>query len=119
MVKRRPGTLFPLELDILDVGTVLQASEGSFYGFALAKRLAGPEGKLAAHGTLYKALSRMSEAGLIEEDWEDHEIAAAEGRPRRLMYRITAVGAAARNREHARLVDEHRVAARVADQGIA
>lgn len=119
MVKRRPGTLFPLELDILDVGTVLQASEGSFYGFALAKRLAGPEGKLAAHGTLYKALSRMSEAGLIEEDWEDHEIAAAEGRPRRRLYRITAAGAAARNREHARLVDEHRVAARVADQGIA
>lgn len=119
MVKRRPGTLFPIELDILDVGTVLQASDGSFYGFALAKRLAGPDGKLAAHGTLYKALSRMSEAGLIEEDWEDPAVAATEGRPRRRQYRITAVGAAARNREHARLVDEHRVAARVADQGIA
>jgi DNA-binding PadR family transcriptional regulator len=119
MVRRRPGTLFPLELDILDVGTVLQASEGSFYGFSLAKRLAGPDGKLAAHGTLYKALSRMSEAGLIEEDWEDPGIAAAEGRPRRRLYRITGVGAAARDREHARLVDEHRVAARVTDRGIA
>lgn len=114
MARRRPGTLFPLELDILDVGTVLQSTEGSFYGFAIARQLAGDEGALTAHGTLYKALSRMTEAGLIEARWEDPSIAEAEGRPRRRLYQVTGEGAAVRDREHARLREEQRGTARAA-----
>ncbi|MGK9149291.1 PadR family transcriptional regulator [Plantibacter flavus] len=112
MARRRPGTLFPLELDILDVGTVLQSTEGSFYGFALAKQLADADGALTAHGTLYKALSRMTAAGLVEATWEDPAVAEGEGRPRRRLYRITGEGASARDREHARLLAERRSAAR-------
>jgi DNA-binding PadR family transcriptional regulator len=93
MSRRKPGTLFPLELNILEAGIELQAAAGSFYGFALARSLASHDGTgLTAHGTLYKALTRMTEAKLLEASWEDAEIAEAEGRPRRRLYLVTAEG---------------------------
>ena len=51
--------------------------------------------RLTAHGTLYKALGRLAEAGLLEARWEDAETAEAEGRPRRRLYRVTGAGASA------------------------
>ena len=96
MARRRPGTLFPIEVDILESGLALQASEGSFYGFALAKHLSSRDGSaLTAHGTLYKALSRMAESGILEASWEDPDRAESEGRPRRRLYTVTAEGARA------------------------
>ena len=93
MARRRPGTLFPIEVDILESGLALQASEGSFYGFALAKHLSSRDGSaLTAHGTLYKALSRMAESGILEASWEDPARAESEGRPRRRLYTVTAEG---------------------------
>ena len=93
MARRRPGTLFPLELSILDSGLRLQAAEGSFYGFALAKHLAGQsERTLTAHGTLYKSLARLVELGILDAAWEDAAIAEAEGRPRRRLYTVTGEG---------------------------
>jgi DNA-binding PadR family transcriptional regulator len=67
------------------------------HGFALAKHLRGDEGgrKLTAHGTLYKALSRMEDAGWLTSTWEDADEPTAEGRPRRRLYAITAEGRAA------------------------
>ncbi|UOE42735.1 PadR family transcriptional regulator [Agromyces larvae] len=94
MPRRRPGVLLPLELDILEAGVRLQAAGGAFHGFGLARELADGDGSaLTAHGTLYKALSRMADAGLLESEWEPVERAAAEGRPRRRLYRVTAEGA--------------------------
>jgi PadR family transcriptional regulator PadR len=57
MPRRKPGTLFPLEIQILDSGLALQREAGTFYGFALAKRLAADNDQLllSGHGTLYKA----------------------------------------------------------------
>lgn len=96
MPRRRPGVLLPLEVAILDTGSTLQAAEGSFYGFGLARALADQEGSaLLAHGTLYKALNRMSEGGLLEAEWESAEPAEAAGRPRRRLYRVTGAGEAA------------------------
>jgi PadR family transcriptional regulator PadR len=97
MPRRREGRLVGLEVDILGAGIELQAGEGDFYGFALAKRLADHAGAtaLTAHGTLYKALSRLAERGLVESEWEDPSIAAEEGRPRRRLYRVTGAGAVA------------------------
>lgn len=93
MARRRPGTLFPLEVDILESGISLQASEGSFYGFALARHLAARDGSaLTGHGTLYKALARMADAGALVATWEDPARAEAEGRPRRRLYTVTAEG---------------------------
>ena len=102
MARRRPGSLFPLEEDILESGLRLQANEGSFYGFALAKQLAERDGAaLTAHGTLYKALSRMTESGLLESSWEDPAHAEVDGRPRRRLYTVTGEGALALDRARA------------------
>lgn len=97
MPRRREGRLVDLEVDILGAGIELQAEDGDFYGFALAKRIADRAGAtaLTAHGTLYKALSRLAERGLVESEWEDPGIAADEGRPRRRLYRVTGAGVAA------------------------
>ena len=72
---------------------VARAPQG-VYGFSLAQALAEQDGqtRLVAHGTLYKALDRMRRAGLLTAEWEDAEVAAAEGRPRRRVYEVTAEG---------------------------
>lgn len=91
----------PLEVDILGAGMELQSAGGDFYGFALAKHIAerADAAALTAHGTLYKALARLAEAGLLESSWEDSVIADGEGRPRRRLYRVTGAGELAYQRE--------------------
>ena len=91
-MRRKPGALVPLELAILDAAV---ASGEPFHGFELAKALAdaGASRALTAHGTLYKALGRLAEQGLLESAWEDPEIAVDAGRPRRRLYRVTGEGA--------------------------
>lgn len=106
-MRRRPGTLLPLEAAILDTALGLrQAGETRFHGFGIAKVMAEGEGTgtLTAHGTLYKALARLEAAGLLESDWEDAEAAAAEGRPRRRLYCVTGAAqlALAQHRHEAR-----------------
>ncbi len=98
---RKPGTLIPLERRLLEMA--VRHHDRGVYGFALAQELAGEEGetKLVAHGTMYKALDRMRRAGLLSAEWEDAEAAAAEGRPRRKIYRVTAEGVAALHRDGA------------------
>jgi DNA-binding PadR family transcriptional regulator len=91
MPRRKHGTILPLEEAILEHGVTNEP----FYGFALARALSGGGSALTAHGTLYKALTRMAAAGLIEATWEDAEVAEAEGRPRRRLYRVTGDGARA------------------------
>lgn len=84
----------PLEAEILGAALSLQRSgEGSFHGFGLAQSMRERSGSraLTGHGTLYKALSRLEEFGLLASRWEDAE--AAEGRPRRRLYEFTAEGA--------------------------
>jgi PadR family transcriptional regulator len=91
-MRRKPGALVPLELAILDVAS---GRHEPFHGFELAKALADEQGarSLTAHGTLYKALGRLAEQGLLEGEWEDPVLAARAGRPRRRLYRITGEGA--------------------------
>jgi DNA-binding PadR family transcriptional regulator len=94
-MRRKPGTLLPLEADILAAGIDLsRAGEASFHGFQLAKQLTDQAGarKLTAHGTLYKALDRLADAGLLTRAWEDPEAATAGGRPRRRLYQVTGAG---------------------------
>ncbi|TFD45120.1 hypothetical protein E3T55_19015 [Cryobacterium frigoriphilum] len=107
MARRRPGTLFPLELSILDSGLSLQSAQGSFYGFALAKHLAGAsDSSLTAHGTLYKSLARLVELGILDAAWEDAAIAEADGRPRRRLYTVTGEGERAHARAQAAVAAE-------------
>jgi PadR family transcriptional regulator PadR len=94
-VRRREGALIPLEEAVLAAGLDLR-SEGQpeFHGFSLAKAIRdGDRARgLTAHGTLYKALDRMERMGLLESRWEAPDSAAAEGRPRRRLYRVTGQG---------------------------
>src|SRR5574341_1611609 len=95
MVRRKPGTLLALEVSLLEVAvSAHRLGNPEFHGFEAAKALRDREGArtLTAHGTLYKALGRMEAAGLLESRWEDPGAAAAEGRPRRRLYRITGAG---------------------------
>ncbi|RFA06777.1 hypothetical protein B7R21_18560 [Subtercola boreus] len=97
MPRRKAGTVLPLEYDILEAGLDLQSRNEPIYGFSLARALRESDSSkgLTAHGTLYKALGRMAEAGLLEAVWEDPAAAEAESRPRRRLYRVTGQGAEA------------------------
>lgn len=101
MPRRKPGTLLALEAEILDVALSLQRSgQGTFHGFGLAQSMRARSGSrsLTGHGTLYKALGRLEEFGLVASRWED---TAVEGRPRRRLYELTRQGAQAAERARA------------------
>ena len=69
MPRRKPGTLLPLEKEILRTALSMR---GSFHGFGLAHEMREQSGSraLTAHGTLYKALGRLEERGLLTSAWE-------------------------------------------------
>ena len=69
---------------------MLRSGHATFHGFGLAQTMREQTGSrsLTGHGTLYKALGRLEEFGLLGSRWED--AAAAEGRPRRRLYELTA-----------------------------
>jgi PadR family transcriptional regulator, regulatory protein PadR len=99
--RRKPGTLLPLETEILEAAlSKRRAEHATFHGFGLAQTMREQRGSrsLTAHGTLYKALSRLEEFGLLTSRWED-PAAEPEGRPRRRLYELTGEGA--RVAEHA------------------
>jgi PadR family transcriptional regulator PadR len=104
MPRRKPGTLLPLETEILEVAlSMLRSGQATFHGFGLAQSMREESGSrsLTAHGTLYKALSRLEESGLLTSRWED--AAAAEGRPRRRLYELTGEGARVAERARAEM----------------
>ena len=114
MPRRKPGTLLPLELEILVAAlSRRRLDRPAFHGFALAQTLREQRGSraLTGHGTLYKALGRLEERGLLTSVWEDG--AAAEGRPRRRLYELTGEGARVARAEPA-TAPSPRVAARPA-----
>jgi DNA-binding PadR family transcriptional regulator len=94
MAYRKPGTLLPIEADVLSV--IASRGPHGAHGFVVAKELAsGHRAKtLVAHGTLYKALDRLARRGLLSAEWEDPDVAESAGRPRRKVYWITAAGVA-------------------------
>ena len=92
MPRRRAGTLIPIETEILRAAADLDEDE-RLHGFGLAESMAARGGRaLVAHGTLYKALGRLLDAGLLAAEWEDPAIAEAARRPRRRLYAVTAEG---------------------------
>ena len=83
----------PLEIEILEAAlSIAQDEQGGFHGFGLARAMREHAGSrsLTSHGTLYKALGRLEEFGMLTSRWED--AAAAQGRPRRRLYELTGPG---------------------------
>lgn len=94
-MRRKAGALIPLEVSILEaIHDLRRSGIDEAHGFLIAKEVKAQQDTrlLTAHGTLYRALNRLNTRGLLESRWEDPAIAAAEERPRRRLYRITALG---------------------------
>jgi PadR family transcriptional regulator PadR len=94
-MRRKKGTLIPIERSLLEAALDVHGrGEPEFHGYGIAREMRDRAGarRLTAHGTLYRALDRLEEAGLLASRWEDPLIAADEGRPRRRLYRLTASG---------------------------
>ena len=91
MPRRKAGTLVPIEVEILHAALASQrAGTRYFHGFGLAQAMSDDAGaRLIGHGTLYKALGRLEEMGLLVSHWEDDP---PQGRPRRRQYELTAPG---------------------------
>ena len=94
-MRRKAGAVLPLEVAILDALIELRRhGMAEAHGFLIASELRahGDERRLTAYGTLYRALDRLAESGAIDRRWEEPEVAAQEGRPRRRYHRITLAG---------------------------
>lgn len=95
LMRRKEGALVPLEVSILEAALELRRRGiVEAHGFLLAKELRdGTHARrLTAYGTLYKALERLERAGHLASRWEDPQLAADDGRPRRRFYRVTLIG---------------------------
>jgi DNA-binding PadR family transcriptional regulator len=94
-MRRKPGTLVPLERNILEAAMSLRSmGVAEPHGFLLARTIGEVTGQtqLTAYGTLYKALDRLERGGYLESRWEDPNFAAQESRPRRRLYTVTPAG---------------------------
>jgi PadR family transcriptional regulator PadR len=88
----------PLEISILETLLGLRAAGNlAAHGFFIAQLIQEATGArlLTAHGTLYRALHRLEQAGFLLSDWEDPCRALEQGRPARRLYKVTAAGEAA------------------------
>jgi DNA-binding PadR family transcriptional regulator len=97
-VRRKTGALVPLELAICAAAVALrERGVEQFHGYLIAKEIknASDTRLLTAYGTLYRALGRLEQMGLMTSAWEDPQIPADENRPRRRLYAITPDGHAA------------------------
>ena len=97
-VRRKPGSLVPLEIAICSAAALLlRDGTREFHGYELAKTLgdAADSRLLTAYGTLYRALGRLEQMGLMTSRWEDPAVPARENRPGRRLYILTALGEAA------------------------
>jgi len=94
-VRRKIGSLVPLELAICTAALALRdRGVEQFHGYLIAKEIknASDTRLLTAYGTLYRALGRLEQMGLMTSAWEDPQIPADANRPRRRLYAITAEG---------------------------
>jgi len=94
-VRRKAGSLVPLELAICAAALALRdRGVEQFHGYLIAKEIkdASNVKLLTAYGTLYRALGRLEQMGLVTSAWEDPQIPADENRPRRRLYEITSKG---------------------------
>ncbi len=94
-MRRKPGSLVPLEIAICSAAATLRRQGVSeFHGYEMARTLgdAADTRLLTAYGTLYRALGRLEQMGMMTSAWEDPQIPADANRPRRRLYAITPDG---------------------------
>ena len=88
------------------VAVILQALDSGYqYGFDIMDITGLPS------GTVYPALRRLEDGGLVRSKWEKHAIAQQEQRPPRKYYELTreGKGALAEALERYRLLERNRI----------
>jgi len=89
-MRRKPGTLLPIECSIIEAAANLQRQGvGEFHGFQIAKEIKDQKGArlLTGYGTLYRALARLQQRGILQSRWEE-PLPSEENRPRRRYYTL-------------------------------
>ena len=82
-MRRKPGALVPLELAICVAAADLRSTGvDEFHGYLIAKEIKehADSRLLTAYGTLYRALGRLEQMGLLKSRWEDAQAAAEAAR---------------------------------------
>jgi PadR family transcriptional regulator PadR len=95
-MRRKPGTLLPIEEEILFVVVRLRGRGiRETHGYEIAQQIrdVAQAKQLTAYGTLYRALARLEAMGLLASQWEDTQEASRQGRPGRRLYTLTEAGA--------------------------
>src|SRR5215813_11005003 len=77
-------------LSVAALSVLHAVASGTAHGFDIIDTTGLPG------GTVYPALTRMERDGLLTSDWEDVEVARADGRPPRRNYRARAIVSARR-----------------------
>ena len=88
----------PIEQGILTALAVLhRRGVPQSHGYEIARYLRdlSDAKNLTAYGTLYRALGRLAEMGLLESRWEETQAAVEESRPVRRLYSLTSAGTVA------------------------
>ena len=95
-MRRKAGALLSIEIAQHSRLVLLRGSDPEFHGYAMAREIRDQRARgLTAHGSCTGRWSASRSGRLLASRWEDLEIAAAEERPRRRMYRDRAEGEAA------------------------
>ena len=89
-MRRKPGDLIPIERSIIQAASQLR-KEGieEFHGVQIAMKIKGEREArlLTGYGTLYRALNRLQQRGVLQSRWE--ELLPTDGnRPRHRYYRL-------------------------------
>lgn len=89
-MRRKQGDLIPIERSIIQAAVQLhQEGVEEFHGVQLAMKIKDQKEArlLTGYGTLYRALSRLQQRGILESRWE--ELSPADGnRPRHRYYHL-------------------------------
>ena len=90
-MRRKPGDLIPIERSIIQAACQLR-QEGieEFHGVQIAMKIKDQKEArlLTGYGTLYRALGRLQQWGILQSRWE--ELLPTDGnRPRHRYYQLT------------------------------
>ena len=90
-MRRKPGELIPIERSIIQAAFKLR-KEGveEFHGVQIAMEIKGEKEArlLTGYGTLYRALNRLQQRGILQSRWEEL-LPTDRNRPRHRYYRLT------------------------------
>lgn len=76
----------PRPLGYATLAVLRALADGHRYGFDIIDHTGLPS------GTVYPALTRLTNASFVTSTWEDEAVAEQEGRPRRRYYEVTPDG---------------------------